>query len=258
MRRHAIVTTLGLSALLVASSTRAENLEEVIKLLATQNQAAARAQKSVTQLSDQSDDLESEYESISKQADSLQLYVEQLETTVEGQRAQMASLEDQIDRVTDVGRQIVPLMRQMVGTLADFIEVDVPFLMEERRKRVTRLRGILDRSDVTDAEKYRQILEAYQIETDFGRTIEAYQGRLSGASQDGEGRAVNFLRFGRVALVYASLDGRDFGMWNQRDRKWETLPSSYGPGIMRGLRIARKQAAPDLVFLPLPAPVAAE
>lgn len=250
-----LLVSLGvIPALLMATDAGATEFERVIKMLASQNQQSADAQKKITKLSDEQDDLESEYESIAKQADSLQLYVEQLETTVGGQREQLASLEGQIDRVTDVGRRVVPLMRQMVETLEAFVEVDVPFLLDERRERVARLEEILDAPDVTDAEKYRQITEAYQIETEFGRTIEAYQGRLGRGDGEGNGEAVNFLRFGRVALVYASLDGRRFGAWDQRAREWVELPSSYGPGIMRGLRIARKQAAPDLVFLPIPAP----
>lgn len=253
-----LMVAVGAGTALIASEATANDLDRVIKMLASQNQASAEKQKAITKLSDEADDLESQYESVAKQADSLQLYVEQLETTVQGQREQLASLEDQIDRVTDVGRRVVPLMRQMVETLESFIEVDLPFLKDERRERVARLNRILDAPDVTDAEKYRQIMEAYQIEVEFGRTIEAYQGRLGTAGDEEGGEAVNFLRFGRVALVYASLDGRSFGAWDQRERTWVDLPSSYGPGIMRGLRIARKQAAPDLVFLPIPAPRDAE
>lgn len=246
------------AGLLVSSSARAEDLEQVIKVLAAQNQQSAKTQKKITELSDEEDDLESQYESLAQQADSLELYVEQLATTVQGQRDQIDSIQSQIDRVTDVGRRVVPLMRQMVETLEQFVELDVPFLLDERRERVERLKSILDAPDVTDSEKFRQILEAYQVETEFGRTIESYQGRLEAGDPENAGEAVNFLRFGRVALVYSSLDGRDFGAWNHRERRWQKLPSRFGPGIIRGLRIARKQAAPDLVFLPVLAPRPAE
>ncbi|MGF1509922.1 MAG: DUF3450 domain-containing protein [Myxococcota bacterium] len=241
---------------LASSNARADEIQQAIKILASQNKQAAKAQQTSTDLSDETDKLEEEYTAISNQADSLSIYVEQLLTTVQGQRDQVSSLEAQIDRVTDVGRRVIPLMRQMVEALDKFVDLDVPFLMDERRQRVDRLKTILDASDVTDAEKFRQILEAYQVENEFGRTIEAYQGRLTGGEQ--EGQAVNFLRFGRVALVYATLDGRQFGAWDPRNQEWVRLPASYGPGITRGLRVARKQAAPDLVMLPIPAPVQAE
>jgi hypothetical protein len=103
---------------------------------------------------------------------------------------------------------------------------------------------------VTGAEKYRQIMEAYQIETEFGRTIEAYRGTI-----DLEGRetTVDFLRFGRIALVYQSLDETESGAWNQMTRSWMPLDTDYRSSIRNGLRIARKQSAPDLIRLPLPA-----
>lgn len=245
----------GIVAGLVLSPAGAEagNLDQVIKLLAQQNSAAGKAQGSVTKLDGEQRTLEQEFEGVSRQADSLQLYVDQLQATVQGQREQISSLEEQIDRVVDVGRRTIPLMQQMVATLDEFVAVDVPFLLDERRDRVKRLKALLPAPDVTDAEKYRLILEAYQIEMEYGRTIEAYRGRLPGAD-GGEGRVVDFLRFGRAILAYASLDGESYGVWDHDAKQWVELDASFGAGIKRGLRIARKQAAPDLVFLPVVAP----
>jgi hypothetical protein len=104
---------------------------------------------------------------------------------------------------------------------------------------------------VTEAEKYRRILEAYQIENDFGRTIEAYQGELALGEQK---LTVSFLRVGRVSLVYQTLDGEKMGVWDRKKGQWVDLPQDYYGDITRGLRIAKKQAPPDLIFLPVEAP----
>ncbi len=109
------------------------------------------------------------------------------------------------------------------------------------------LRELMGRADVTNAEKYRRILEAYQIENDYGRTIEAYRGTLA------DGRTVDFLRVGRIALIYQTLDADEAAVWDQAARQWVALDSSYRTAIKQGLRIARKQAAPDMIRLPLPA-----
>ena len=69
---------------------------------------------------------------------------------------------------------------------------------------------------------------------------------------------VDFLRFGRIALLYQTLDGMEAGVWDQANRTWEPLDTSYRSAIREGLRIARKQAAPDLIRLPLPAASDAE
>ena len=108
----------------------------------------------------------------------------------------------------------------------------------------------MDKADITISEKYRQIMDAYLIETDFGRTTETYSGNLS---IDGSETQVDFLRVGRILLAYQTRDRARSGFWNKQTRQWESLPDSYRNDISLGLRIARKQAAPDLLRLPVPA-----
>jgi len=138
----------------------------------------------------------------------------------------------------------------MIDALAKFIELDVPFLQKERNERVAKLRKIMNRADVTESEKYRRLMEAYQIENEYGRTIEAYRDEIE---LQNKMTTVDFLRVGRVVLLYQTLDGQQAGMWDQQTRKWKTLPREYLASIPKALRIARKQAAPDLIRLPIPA-----
>jgi hypothetical protein len=142
-------------------------------------------------------------------------------------------------------------MVRMVDTLDSFIQLDLPFLLEERRKRVETLKRNMDRADVSTAEKYRRIMEAYQIEAEYGRTIEASSDMLE---KDGESRSVNYLRVGRVAYLYQTLDGEESGVWDPATREWKVLPEKYRSSISKGLRTARKQLAPDLLKLPVRAP----
>jgi hypothetical protein len=166
------------------------------------------------------------------------------------QKAEIASLLDQVDRVQSVGRSVTPLMLRMLDAIEKFVELDVPFLIDERSERMASLNEMMGRADVTTAEKFRQIMEAYQIENEYGRTIEAYRATLD---IDGRETTVDFLRFGRIALVYQSLDESLSGRWDQEARSWVPLDSSHRSSIRQGLRIARKQTAPDLIRLPLPA-----
>jgi hypothetical protein len=155
----------------------------------------------------------------------------------------------QIEEVTHVGREVLPMMTRMVDTLARFVELDVPFLPEERASRITGLREMMERADVTISEKYRRILEAYQIESEYGRTIEAYGGEIE---QDGGTLTVDFLRVGRLALLYQTLDGQRSGMWDPATKGWRPLDGGHRIPIRRGLQMAQKQTAPDLVEIPLP------
>ena len=252
--RHDRTTLLGWGALLVAllvgGAAPGELLAQAIEKQEEANAAGAESQKRIDELADRTDELLAHYRGALKQIESLRVYNRQTEELIEAQEEEMASLQAQIDDVEVVGRGIKPLMLVMLESLDQFVELDVPFNLDERRGRVAGLREMMDQSDVSEAEKYRRILEAYQIENEFGRTIEAYRGTLE---RDGKELTVDFLRVGRIALVYQTLDGSENGVWDQTSRSWRPLDSSYRSSIREGLRVARKQAAPDMIRLPLPA-----
>jgi len=132
------------------------------------------------------------------------------------------------------------------------VESDVPFRLEERRLRVADMGDLLDSADVTTSEKYRRLIELYQSELEYGRRTEAYRGTLPDNQQ------VDFLRVGRTLLLYQSVDGTVTGWWNPQTRSYETISDEYRLAVQEGLAIAANQRAPDLVKLPVPAPVAAQ
>ena len=126
-------------------------------------------------------------------------------------------------------------------------------LVEQIEDRVAQLELLLETQEITVAERFRKVMEAYQIENDYGRTIETYTGTLT---IDDAKRNVEFLRIGRIALLYQTADGKTSGAWDQDERKWVALGNEYKNSIRRGLRIANKQIAPDLVLLPVDTPEA--
>jgi septal ring factor EnvC (AmiA/AmiB activator) len=227
-------------------------LKKLVEERAGGNEAAAGSQKRVDSISDETDDLQSQYRTILKQIDSIDQYNRQMRTLIHAQQDEIESLASQLSGIQGVGRSVTPLMARMVDAIAKFVDLDVPFLIEERQKRIAELRATMNRADVTSAEKFRQVMESYQIENEYGRTIEAYRGTLT---LDGNESTVDFLRFGRISLVYQSLDESIQGRWDQASRSWVPLDSSFRSSLRNGLRIARKQSAPDLIRLPLAAAV---
>ncbi len=227
----------------------AASVGEAIGQEVVANTASATSQKKVDKISDDIETLAAEYRSALQSTRSLEVYNRQLESLIASQDKEVESLNRQIERVTEVGREIMPLMLRMIESLEKFVELDVPFLGQERGDRVQQLRDMMDRADVTISEKYRRLLESYQIEYDYGRKIEAYSGELE---DDGQIRTVDFLRIGRLAFLYQTLDGQQTGAWNQKDRKWERLGDEYRSAVSEGIRMARKQVAPDLIRIPLP------
>ena len=229
-----------------------EKLDRMLDVRSAGNEQSAGAQKRIDGISDETDALLAQYRTLLKQIDSVRIYNRQMRELIASQEAELASLTDQLDRVELVGRSVTPLMLRMIDGIEKFVALDVPFLLEERSERIAELRKVMGRADVTNAEKYRQIMEAYQIENEYGRTIEAYRASLMLGDRE---TTVDFLRFGRIALVFQSLDQAESGVWNRDTKSWDALDSSYRTAVRQGLRIARKQATPDLIRLPLPAAV---
>lgn len=192
-----------------------------------------------------------EYRQIIAELDRRRAENDQLERLLQHQKNEVASLNRQSAHLAEVHREILPLMLRMLKVLEDFIALDTPFLLDERKTRLQHLKAMMDSPEVSFAEKYRRLLEAYQIETDYGRTIESYSGTLQ---NNGRNRTVDFLRAGRIALIYASLDGAETGYWDLSARAWRVLPGEYNESILQAMRIARKQAPPDMIKLPIPAP----
>lgn len=237
------------------SIANANPLQSSTEIQTEVNRAAARSQVKVDRLSEETARLLREYRAILRRSESLHVYNEQVERLIRSQEEEMASLQAQLREIEVTHREIVPLILRMVDSLAQFVALDRPFLPEERRVRVAELRKLMDRADIAISEKYRRVMEAYQVEAEYGRTIEAYQGVLEqDGDQDGRNRTVHFLRVGRISLIYLTLDGKETGYWNQELRRWEILPEGDRSSIMRGIRIARKEVPADLIRLPIAAP----
>ena len=238
---------LVMTSVAIVAQAPAQTLAEAVETRTAANGEGQSSQSRVDKLSDETDAITSEYRSTLKQIESLLVYNRQLSGLIDTQVQEMASLQSQIDEIEVVERGVSPLMERMISSLEAFVTLDVPFLEEERSNRVEGLRELMIRADVTNAEKYRRIVEAFQIENDYGRTIEAYRGMLD------DGKTVDFLRVGRIALVYQTLDGEETGVWDPNALEWTILDDSYRTPIKQGLKIARKQSAPDMIHLPLPA-----
>jgi len=235
-----------------AEADQENPLGEAQQLRQQGNELGIESQKRVDAISEETESLFTRYSNTVRQIESIRVYNRQMQELVDAQNKELASLRDQLDRVEEVGRSVTPLMLRMIDAIERFVALDVPFLLEERTERVAGLRQLMARADVNNAEKYRAIMEAYQIENEFGRTIEAYRGTIE---SEGRELTVDFLRFGRIALVYQSLDESQAGAWDVANKDWVPLDSSFRTPLREGLRIARKQTAPDMIKLPLPAPV---
>jgi hypothetical protein len=190
-----------------------------------------------------------EYAAILKTTSGLQVYNSLVERQIQAQQQELEELRAAINEVPDLERQIPPLLVRMVQGLADFIELDLPFLPEERSERLAELQLAVERADVSDAEKFRRVLEAWEVENEYGRTPSSYVGELA---IDGNPREVDFLRVGRIALLYQTTDDAGLtGAWDPRINAWVPLGSQHRNSVRQALRMTKNQIAPELVLVPV-------
>jgi hypothetical protein len=209
---------------------------------------AKASQARIEQLDDSTRQMFNEYRSAIQQAEALKAYNQQLVELTGAQRKELEGFQRQLDSIERTQEAVAPQMARMLSVLEEFIAADLPFLPEERADRLASLQDMQSRADVSLAEKYRRILEAYQIESDYGRTLEAWRGELPMGESS---RSVEFLRLGRSMLYYQTLDAHESGWWNPRTRSWDVLDNAARRPITQAIAIARQQQAPAWLELPV-------
>ena len=226
-----------------------DKLNQASQVQAKSDEEGRKSQKKINSYADQTELDLREYKSVLKQIESMKVYNQQMRDLITSQEQEMISIQEKMKNVTNLKKDVLPLVASMLKNLEVFISLDTPFLKVERSKRLQDLKVLMVRADISTSEKFRRVLEAYQIENEYGRTIESYNGKVD--INSGEEISVEFLRVGRLALMYRGLDGRTFGRWDSKEKKFVSLEGKYKSALKEGLRVAKKQQAPSLLKIPV-------
>jgi hypothetical protein len=167
---------------------------------------------------------------------------------VAGLKSRIAGKEKQLADIEGMQQEITPMIAALIKELQDFVAADQPFLSEERRTRLTRLVELRDDPEVPVSEKFRKVLEAMLVETEYGNTIEVYQETIKTCGGE---MLVDIFRLGRVGLFYQSLDHTSCGFYNVAAKAWQPLPGVYKRSIATAMEIGAKRRPAELLTLPL-------
>jgi len=250
-KRNAALLIGSLGVILAAEFAVGQGVDRLIEAEALRIQQAQASQDQIDGIVSETRTLAEEYRAVLKEVEGLEVYNTLLDRQIEDQETELSNLRTSIDEVQVIERQILPLLTRMVDGLGRFVELDVPFLLEERLERVERNRSLLEQANVTAAEKFRVVMEAWQIENDYARTISTYTDEVE---IDGVAREVDVLQIGRVALLYQTPDGALSGAWDQRIGQWVPVGNEYRNTIRQGISLALNQLAPTLLLLPMSPP----
>jgi len=218
----------------LSMSVHSSDMESVLEVGRDNQQLSAKSQSLIDSTERQTDKIVNEWKAVSKQVEGLKLYNAQKRIQIQAQLDLMDKLDEQLVQVVVMQRQIPPLAQKMLDSLESFISLDTPFRKEERQNRIDLVRSSLAKPKVTASEQVRQVLEAYNIEAEYGRKIDTYESTLD------DGTVVNILVIGRIGMFYQTKDEQSSGRWNNETGQWDELPGSYRKPIRDGIRMAKK------------------
>ncbi|MGR5459137.1 DUF3450 domain-containing protein [Vibrio alfacsensis] len=239
-------------ALLLSSvliPVHAENLNDAQAMQSKTNQASAVSQKRIDISAEKALTLEAEIELLQEEVSNLTIYRNHLASLVDSQNQEVESLNEQIGQIAQTRQGVVPLMYHMLDGLKTIVAEDKPIRKAQRAARIEKLDAMMIRADVADAEKFRRILEAYQIEMDYGTKIGVYQGKIALGSKDQI--EADILYLGRVSLIARSLSGEHFWRWSQQQNVWQAVDPNQKSDLDKAFAMANKQIAPSMLTLPV-------
>ncbi len=225
-----------------------EKFQEIKKAMTESVTQAQNSQKKVDAYSDETTKLLGQYQQITQQIEDTKIYNQKMQEMIHSQHQEMKVIEQDIENIKQVSTQVTPLTSKMWVALNQLVERDLPFLKKERTERVARLKKLMAQSSVSLSEKYRKVLEAFQIEMSYGNSLNSYRGALS---QGEKNFTVDYLNLGRLGFYYLSLDQRTGGIWNKKDQTWSALSRSDRNYVKTALAMAQKKVAPQITPLPI-------
>lgn len=250
MKRIA-VTTLAVASMIIGASAlnaQDERLDKLVKEVKVTNVLAKASQTKIDAMADQTSDLFGKYKRVLKTNDGLKAYNNQLNKAIIKQREEVIKINDAISGIAKIKRQITPLMLDMVESLKQFVENDIPFEKESRMERLANLQNAIDDPQVAESEKFRVTLQEYQNEVGYGRSVYAWDGTLD------DGRSVNFVRIGRIGYYYQTQDRSETAAWDVKNGVWVILSDDNTRPINRLIKMANKLIPFDLTIVPIAAP----
>tara|TARA_R110001599_G_scaffold113681_1_gene279000 strand:+ start:479 stop:1285 length:807 start_codon:yes stop_codon:yes gene_type:complete len=247
------VSAIYLSTLLCLFATSQQAFSD-LKLDKSLNQAqkmiteGQSSQHLIDKTIDETNALNNEFKRLSNSLEQININLSHQQQLHQQQVKQISSLENQLADVSNTEDAIIPLMLKMIDWLDMNIDADLPFHLDERNKRIESLKKNIFSPDLPLADIYRSVLDAYQVESEFGYNIESYHQSIELNGQIIESQ---ILRVGRVGLYYLTLDGLQGGFWDKQTKQWQAVKGDSLSEINQGILIAKKQLPHNLLALPL-------
>lgn len=176
----------------------------------------------------------------------------QLEKTrryIESEKQNMAGLEKNMAQVADVRDTLAPFLEVLYLDLEAQVKNDLPFALDERHRRLDFVRAYLDNPQASLADKFGRILEAMQVESEYGYSVAVTREIARKQGQDPV--QVTLFRLGRLGLFRVFAKNERVQRYQKASGIWEEIAPETAGALNKAVEIARKKRVATLVKLPL-------
>lgn len=185
--------------------------------------------------------LEKELAMVKKERDTESARREALLENVKNKKQQLAD-------IAEIESQISPFLNDLLAKIKELNARDLPFLQQERQKRIQALEALNTNPEIQVSEKFRKLMEGLLVEAEYGTTIEAYQQTIP---LSGEETLVNIFRLGRLRLFYQTLDKQQCGFFNPAKKAWQPLENAHLKTIQAAIDMGSKRKPVEILTLPI-------
>jgi hypothetical protein len=238
----------ALAAVTAVGLPRAQDAKQLADTVAKTVDTHQKTQKQQEAWAEEKSDLAARYRSAKAQVEYLEKKKSFEEKEVTELDKGISELERRMIESVRLNDSLQDSLNTVVGQLDAWVNRDVPFLMEERRERLASVREAIARPDVTPAEKLRRVLEALQVEANYGNLAEVSQEKIMVGAEEVHADVV---RVGRVSIFWRSPDGKRVGEYDRASKSWVELESKYVASINELREMVLRLRSTKVVSLPL-------
>jgi hypothetical protein len=244
--RVALAGTLG--AVLAAGPLRSQDAKQLSDTVNQTVETHQQTQKKQDAWAEEKADFAARYRSARAQVDYLEKRKAFEEKELKALDDGIAELERRMVESVRLNDSLEDSLNAVMGRLENWLSHDVPFLMEERTARLAGVRETIAKPDVTGAEKLRRVLEALQVEANYGNVVDVSQERLKIGNEEIQ---ADVIRVGRVSVFWRSPDGKRVGEYDRGAGRWIELDSKYARAIGDTREMVLRLRSTRVIALPL-------
>ena len=226
----------------------ASNIAKAEKQVQQNLAVEAKVQKSLEAWENQKASLEARIRDLTMEKTWLEYQNRKYQGYIQREMAELADLEARKKEMEHINMRLEPFLDETVDNLQALVAEDLPFLQEERARRIAFLRETLGDYHISLSEKLRRVLEALQVEADYGRTLEATDASIT---LDGKSIQGRIFRLGRIGLFFQSMDKHVISRFDASTQTWVPLASDYERDLDQALQIVDRKRAASLLVLPV-------